>query len=54
MFEDVRRERLLILILSLTYPEILKKSGFMDHEINRKNNAFQKIQSKTLEKYVAL
>ena len=49
MFEDVRRERLLILILSLTYPDILKQSGFMDHEINIKNNALQKIHSKTLE-----
>ena len=33
MFEDVRKERSLLLLLSLTDPDILKQSGFRDHEI---------------------
>ena len=34
MFEDVRRERSLILLLSLTDPDILKQSKITDDEIN--------------------
>ena len=33
MFEDVRHERSLILLLSLTDPDILKQSKFTDDEI---------------------
>ena len=33
MFDDVRHERSLILLLSLTDPDILKQSNFTDHEI---------------------
>ena len=34
IFEDVRHERSLILLLSLTDPDILEQSKFTDHEIN--------------------
>ena len=34
MFEDVRHERSLILLLSLTDPDILKQTKFTDDEIN--------------------
>ena len=34
IFEDVRQERSLILLLSLTDPNILKQSKFTDDEIN--------------------
>ena len=34
MFEDVRHERSLILLLSLTDPDILKQRKFTNHEIN--------------------
>ena len=34
MFEDVRHERSLILLLSLTDPDILKQSKFSDYEID--------------------
>ena len=34
MFEDVRHERSLILLLSLTDPDILRRSSFTDHEID--------------------
>ena len=34
MFQYVRHERSLILILSLTDPDTLKQSKFTDHEIN--------------------
>ena len=33
LFEDVRHERSLILLLSLTDPDILKQSKFTDDEI---------------------
>ena len=33
MFEDIRYERSLILLLSLVEPDILKQSKFTDHEI---------------------
>ena len=32
--EDVRHERSLIILLSLTYPEIIKQSKFTDDEID--------------------
>ena len=34
MFEDARHERSLILLLSLTDPDILKQSKFTDDEVN--------------------
>ena len=34
MFEDVRHERSLILLLSLTYPDTLKQSKITDYEID--------------------
>ena len=34
MFEDLRHEGSLILLLSLTDPDILKQANFTDHEIN--------------------
>ena len=34
IFEDIRHERSLILLLSLTEPDILKQSKFTDHEID--------------------
>ena len=44
IFEDVRHERSLILLLSLTEPDILKQSNFNDHEIEIiKNIALEKI-----------
>ena len=34
IFEDVRHERSLLILLSLTDPDILKQSKFTDDEIN--------------------
>ena len=34
MFEDVRHERSLILLLSLTDPDIMRQSKFTDYEID--------------------
>ena len=38
IFEDIRHERSLILLLSLLEPNILKQSNFTDHEIETKKN----------------
>ena len=38
LFEDVRHERSLILLLSLTHPDILRQSKFTDDEINMIRN----------------
>ena len=56
IFEDVRHERSLILLLSLTEPNILKQSKFTDHEIEIiKNIALEKIfRQKNLKEIVAL
>ena len=56
IFEDVRYERSLILLLSLTEPDILKQSKFTDHEIEIiKNIALEKIfRQKNLKEIVAL
>ena len=44
IFEVVRHERSLILILSLVEPSILKQSKFTDHEIEIiKNLALEKL-----------
>ena len=56
IFEDIRHERSLILLLSLTEPDILKQSKFTDHEIEIiKNLALEKIfRQKNLKEIVAL
>ena len=56
IFEDIRYERGLILLLSLTEPDILKQSKFNDHEIEIiKNIALEKIfRQKNLKEIVAL
>ena len=44
LFQDVRHETSLILLLSLTDPDILKQSKFTDHENDIiKNRALQKL-----------
>ena len=44
IFEDVRHERSLILLLSLVEPDILKQSKFTNHEIDIiKNFALEKL-----------
>ena len=56
IFEDVRHERSLILLLSLVEPSIIKQSKFTDHEIEIiKNIALEKIfRQKNLKEIVAL
>ena len=55
MFEDVRHESSLILLLSSTDPDIIKESKFNDHEINIiKNLALEKLhRQRILKEYVA-
>ena len=44
IFEDVRHERSLILLLSIVEPDILRQSNFLDHEIEiNKNIALEKL-----------
>ena len=51
MFEDLRHERSLILLQSLTDQNILKQSKLTDHEINIiKNHALEKLHGQTLLK----
>ena len=56
IFEDVRHERSLILILSIVEPDILKQSKFLDHEIEIiKNIALEKVhRQRNLKKIAAL
>ena len=56
MFEDVRHERSLMLLLSLTDPDILKHSRFTEDEIEiMKNLALEKFyRQRTLKKHVAI
>ena len=56
LFKDVRHERSLIIILSLTYPDILKHSKLTDDDINIiKNLAPEKLhRQKILKEYVAI
>ena len=56
MFEDVRHERSLILILSLAEPDILKQSKFSDDEIIIiKNLALEKLhRQRLLKQYIAV
>ena len=51
MFEDVRHERCLLLILSLVEPDKLKQSKFTDDEINIiKNLALEKLHRQRILK----
>ena len=53
LFEDIRHERSLILILSLIEPGILKQSKFRDHEIEIiKNLAPEKLHRQRILKEV--
>ena len=56
MFEDVRQERSLILLLSLTDPGLLKQSKFTDDEINLiKSLAIEKLhRQRILKEYHAV
>ena len=56
IFEDVRHERSLILLLSLTDPDILKQSKFTDDEINIiKNLALEKLhRQRILKEHIAM
>ena len=56
LFEDVRHERSLILLFSLTDSDILKQSKFNDDEINIiKNLALEKLhRQKCLKEYFEL
>ena len=51
IFEDIRHERILILLLSLIEPDILKQSKFNDHEIDIiKNIALEKLHRQRILK----
>ena len=56
LFEDVIDERSIILLLSLSHPDILKQSKYTDDEINIINKlALEKIhRQKHLMEYFAL
>ena len=56
VFEDVRHERSLILLLSLTDPDILKQSKFTDDEIEIiKNLALEKLhRQRILKEHIAM
>ena len=56
IFEDVRHERSLTLLLSLTDPDILKQSKFTDDEINIiKKLALEKLyRQRILKEYHAV
>ena len=55
IFEDVRQERSLILLLSIVEPDILRQSKFLDHEIEViKNIAFEKLhRQRNLKEIIA-
>ena len=55
MFEDVRHERSLILLLSLTDPDILRQSKLTEYEIDIKNLALQKLhRQRILKEHIAM
>ena len=56
LFEDIRHERSLILLLSLADEGILKQSGFTNEEVKIiRNIALEKVQrQKMLKEYYAL
>ena len=55
-FEDVRHERSLVLLLSLVEPAMIRRSKFLDHEIEIiKNIALEKLhRQRNLKEIVAL
>ena len=55
MFEDVRHERLIILVLSPTDPNILRQCNFTDYEIEIVENlALEKLhRQRIFKEYVA-
>ena len=56
IFEDIRHERNLILLISLVEPDILHQSKFTDHEIQIiKNIALEKLhRQRNLKEVVAM
>ena len=56
IFEDIRYERSLVLLLSLVEPDILSQSKFTDHEIDIiKNIALEKLhRQRNLKEIFAL
>ena len=56
IFEDIRHERSLILLLSLVEPDILKQSKFLDHEIEIIKNIALEIlhKQRNLKEIIAL
>ena len=56
MFEDVRHELSLILLLSITDPDILRQSKFTHHEVDIiKNLALEKLhRQRILKEHVAM
>ena len=56
IFEDIRYERSLILLLSLVEPDILKQSKYKDHEIETINYiALEKLnRQRNLKEIIAL
>ena len=56
IFEDIRHERSIILILSILEPDILRQSKFLDHEIEIiKNIALEKLhRQRILKEYHAM
>ena len=56
IFEDVRHERSLILLLSIVEPDILRQSKFLDHEIELiKKIALEKLhRQRNLKEIIAL
>ena len=56
IFEDVRYERSLVLLLSIVEPDILRQSKFLDHEIEIiKNIALEKLnRQRNLKEIIAL
>ena len=56
IFEDIRHDRNLILLLSLIEPQILKQSKFTDYEIDIiKNLALEKLhRQRILKEYHAM
>ena len=56
MFEDIRHERSLIILLSLRDPDILKQSKFTDDEINIiENLALEKLhRQRILKEHIAM
>ena len=56
IFEDVRHERSLLLLLSLTDPDILRQSKYKDDKIEiLKNLALEKLhRQRILKKHIAM